>query len=599
MDTLLTTFRGVFGAAWRLHFSIPEAAYWAAIVLAGFGFTTASTNEAIGWTALLLLGIQGVVRWHYHRGRGRRALVLARFAAPQQAEGRALEAQQLFLTRLRDELSPDDARRVHAVPAVVGTSDVPGALRLRRRLRAWLLVYGRVTESSDGWSLFARVLTPIGGGHHLDDHTRDATPIKRSWRDRVDLLSPTERVLAEEYPLTAAAEVESIIRGSAGQVALALGKPDRAQRLLQEALDSVPSSESAAVDGLRIALADALTQQGDVDVAVGVLRERAAQQSAAPDLLRKLHWVLSQSVAAGIENADDAYKEGVVALRRAAADQADPQRDMTLFNLSSLLGASGDLADRQEAMDTLRELLRSSKRYSRAWYVHRLLGADAWREATDARQTGDAVLATERYQEAGRRYAKAIRLRPRVGFLTWQGTCRPLWTVYPPAAIIRANLADVHDALGRRFRSRWQWWRCERKRDKLLRRGLSRFAAGEWQLAYANFDWVIVGRGDFRDTVALVYRSVATYQYGNDAEALAGWQQAHAWQQFALVTRAAMLRDPHNHPLVRGVPGDEPTDLDDVTNLLGMPKQPPGPLPVGYTGWRARLLAPHEPTGGL
>lgn len=599
MGTVISTTQDVFKTIWQLHFRIPEPLYWLTIVVAGIGFSTASPAEAVAWTALFALGLQGVVRWHYHRGRGRRALVLAQFAAPGDAQGRAAEVQQLFLTQLRDKLSPSDARQVHAVPAVVGTADAEAAARLRRRLRARLLIYGRVTTHADGWAVFARTLVPVGGGTHFDEHTRDRTPIKRSWGERVDLLSPTERVLAEEYPMTAATEIESILRGSAGQVALFLGEVDSARELLEDALELVAGSTSAAADGLRVAAAEAMLEQDDFESAIDLLRARAQSGTASPELLRMLNRVLWAAAAQGIEDAYEARAESLAALREAVRHDADPQRDMSQFNLAAILGASADEDERAEGIELLLELEQSSNWYSRAWYVQRLLGSAAWSAARRAEATGDPDAARDHYSEAGRRYGKAIRLRPRIGFFVWQGPRRVLWTVYPAAPILRSNLADVHDVLQRRLRAKWQWWRCERARDKLIRRGLKRFAEGNWEFAYANFDWVITGRGDFRDVVALVYRSVAAFQYGDDEEALVGWQQALAWHPYALLTRAAILRDPESHPVVRGVPGDEPTDLDVVADSLGLPAMPPGPLPVGSSGWRARLFPKHEPTGGM
>jgi tetratricopeptide (TPR) repeat protein len=582
---------------WRLHFSIPEPVYWVVVVAAGAGFSVATPAEAIAWSGVLALGVQGIARWHWHRGHGRRALILCRFDAHGDAQGRAAEAQELILTRLRDNLAPADASRVHSVSATIGTSSASGAARLRRRLRAWLLVYGRVTNDATGWAVFARVLTPVGGtGTHRDEHTRDVTPIKRSWGERVDLLSPNERVKPEEYPLTAAAEIESIVRGSAGQVALFIGDLDRAENLLRKALSLVPVSASPAIDALRVALAQTLMAQDDVASAVALLRERVVTGTASTDLLRTLHVLLASAAEAGPEDAHKLRSESIAVLREAAQHETDPQRDMTLFNLAAALGATGNPAKRDEATAILRDLDENSSYYRRAWYVHRMLGSEAWMEAQAAEEDGDVDRAREHYAEAGRRYAKAIRLRPRIRLFAWYGSQRLLWAVYPPAAILRANLADVHDALERRLRSKWQWWRCERKRDKLIRRGLRRFAHAEWRFAYANFDWAFTGRGDFRDTVALVYRSVAAYQYGDDDEAERLWEQAVARQPFALITRAAMLRDPAAHPLECGLPGQESTDLEEVMQQLGMPIPPPGPLPVGYRGLRARLFPQHEPT---
>jgi tetratricopeptide (TPR) repeat protein len=600
MDMVLKSVREALVAAWRFHFVIPEPAYWLVIVVAGVGFTAATTTEAIAWTGILAIGVQGLVRWRYHRGRGRRALVLARFAGPVSEAHRAVEAQQHFLTRLRDNLSPGDASTIHAVPAVVGTADSAGAARLRRRLRARLLVYGRVTDDvGGGWAVFARLITSVGSATHLDEHTRDATPIKRTWGERVELLSPTERVLAEEYPLLAAAELECLVRGSAGQVALLLGDPERAEILLREALAIVPDSDSPAIDGLRVALAESLADQNKLAQALVVLRARSSADNVSPDLLRYLHRVLGFAAVGGLEDSKAARQESIAALRKAIGNRADPQRDMSQFNLTSLLRPSDDPADRQEAVALLRDLEANSPHYSRAWYVQRLLGSVAWSKAEAAAAAGDTHDAAQYYRDAGRRYGKAIRLRPRVSFFVWVGPRRILWTRHTPAAILRANLADVHDALRRVLRSRWQWWRCERTRNTLMRRGFKRFAEGQWERAYANFDWAYVGREDFKDMVAQVYSAVAAWQLGDDDEALPTWHAVVSKHRFALFTRAAMLRDPANHPLERGLPGDDSTDLNEIAAMLGVPRPGPGSLPAFSSSWRTRLFPGHERTRGM
>jgi tetratricopeptide (TPR) repeat protein len=598
VGTLYSIAKDAFATVWRLHFEIPEMLYWLAILVAAVGFSATSSVEALAWAVLFALGLQGVVRWHWHRGRARRALVLTRFAGYGVGESRAGEAQDLILTQLRDKLDPSDADRVHAIPFAVGTTQSDRARRVRRRLRAWLLIYGRVSEQSGEWSVFARLMRPTGDAVHLDEHTRDVTPVKRSWGERIELLSPTEAVVSSEYPLRAADELEAIIRASAGQVALFLGDPERASSLLAEALAGVGESDSHAVDTVRVSYAELLMAEDDLGLALELLRERERRGSASGELLRALDQALRAAAATGLRPSDWCYRESVRVLRSAAADRGDPQREMSVFNLTTTLLGGSSPADHDEAVELLEELASSSSFYRRAWYVHRRLGAAAWSRALAAKAAEDEATAEEQFELAGRRYARAIRLRPGLRFFVWVNSRRLLWTIYPPAAILRANLADVHDELNRRWRGWWQWWRCERKRDRLLRRGCRRFADGDWQRAYANFDWAYVGRGDFRDMVALVYRSVASWQYGDDEVALADWSHAVARNPYALITRAAMLRDPETHPLVRGLPGDEETDLRRVMLGLGMPEPPPGPLPPMKFGVRNRLLPRHEPTGG-
>lgn len=147
--------RRVAEFVWRQHFRIPEPAFWALLVTAAIGFSAETVLATAAWTFVLLLAVQGIARWHWHRRFGR-ALVVTRFSTVRGEEGMAARVQELVMTSLQDKLPPALLREVHAVSAVVGPADRDFAVRLRRRLRADLLVHGRIDQRSDGgWAVFA------------------------------------------------------------------------------------------------------------------------------------------------------------------------------------------------------------------------------------------------------------------------------------------------------------------------------------------------------------------------------------------------------------------------------------------------------------
>ena len=121
----------------------------------------------------------------------------------------ATRVQDLVMTSLHDKLPPRLLAEVHAVPAVVGPADRGFAIRLRRRLRARLLVHGRIDQRADGgWAVFARVVQPANRAViHLDWHTRDITPARARWGYLFELLTPAKEVIQEEYPLEFAVEL--------------------------------------------------------------------------------------------------------------------------------------------------------------------------------------------------------------------------------------------------------------------------------------------------------------------------------------------------------------------------------------------------------
>lgn len=240
-------------AVWRYHFRIPEPAYWLALIFAAvFLYTSGPQLEAMIWVLILALSVIGIGRWHFHRSRSRDGVVIARFASSEEDAGRAIQIQEIALTSLRDRLGPEESKRTHAIPAVVGTADHDLAAALRRRLGASQLIHGRVEARGQDTAAFARVVEQVSrSGLHYDPHTKDQTPLKRSPADLFERYSPTTKLAAEEYPLEFALEIEAVMRGAGGQLALEMNDGERAEKLLRESIAVAPRSTSHQVDKLR------------------------------------------------------------------------------------------------------------------------------------------------------------------------------------------------------------------------------------------------------------------------------------------------------------------------------------------------------------
>jgi hypothetical protein len=270
--TLLSLAERIVAGVWRAHFRIPRAAYVLLLAASGMSLLLLHGPSDLGVASFAAaLAIQGLFRWYWHRERSR-LLVVCLFSTEQGREGRAVRVQELVMTTLRDHLSPVEARLAHA------------------GLGCYLLVHGRIDERpGGGYAVFARVLQPVDRAvTHYDWHTRDRTPARARWEPLVELLTPTPEVEAEEYPLEFASELRAIVRGLAGQIALAVEAFDRAEALLRAAIGVSPQSTSHQIDRLRADLALALAEQGGREEALTLLRERAAGASPSPHLLRTL-----------------------------------------------------------------------------------------------------------------------------------------------------------------------------------------------------------------------------------------------------------------------------------------------------------------------
>jgi tetratricopeptide (TPR) repeat protein len=559
-------------AVWRNHYRIPESAYW--VVLVVFSVLTpliaSRTQEYLVGVVLQLLVIVGIARWHFDRRRCRGALVVARFREGGGTEGHADEAQRIVVDSLWNRLSADESRMVQAINATVSGDQKAFAASLARRLRAPWLLHGRLAASPEGggWSVLPRLLEPSSARvFHMDPHTRDITTLKGSFEPLVSSLKPERGVNDDEFPFEFCLDLEALIRGLAGIVAHAVGDDRRAVSLLQDALRASPQSTSHALDGLRMVLADSLWDLRRKDEALAIFRRRLKQPDPAPRLLRHFAFMLWEARRSGRQD-DRALRklhgEMLNALRRAVEDRADPEWDISAYNLMSALRGDPCPQAQQEADELLDRLLGSETGYGHAWYVLRERGVRDWHRVEDAHRADDLDTVIAAGAEAARWYRKALKARPKVRFFHPgpNEVGYRLWVRFPPSPIIFANLVDAHSAAQHRWRMRWYEWRFRRTRSKLLRRGRNQLLRGAFERAYANSDWAQVGRHDFFEIKAHVLAAIALHLAGRTDEAEAAWGKALDLDPFALVVRVGFAQNLAERGIDATLPGTEPVNLD-------------------------------------
>jgi tetratricopeptide (TPR) repeat protein len=81
-------------------------------------------------------------------------------------------------------------------------------------------------------------------------------------------------VLDEEFPLEFCRDLEALIRGIVGRVAVTVGAYEQAIEPLEGALEIAGESENAQIDALRLAKARAMAGLGETDAAIEFLRAR-------------------------------------------------------------------------------------------------------------------------------------------------------------------------------------------------------------------------------------------------------------------------------------------------------------------------------------
>jgi hypothetical protein len=484
----------------RAHYRTPRSVYavvaLAGVVallvafLAGAPLGTAAPVGIVG-VAMLWGGVRGLRRWRRER-KALTGFVVPLFAGP---EAEAREVQRLILTRLRDELSPEEAAMVFAIDAVVGPEDRDFAEKLWERLDALFVVHGEVRPRADvgRYSVDARVLQPAFEVLHLDPHTKDVIPHKVRWRFGVSRLTPQQRAVhAGAFPPDFARELEAIVQGFGGMLASVVRDDERAVKLLREAIARAPRSRSHLIDMMRVFLARSRARLGEPDAALNELRARAQEGDASPELLRTIHHIIFVRAKEAQRPQIHAERaEGIQCLREAAGHRSDPAREQTVYNLSNIL-AFGSEAEDAEAGELLLELTQSPS-YRRAWYVHRDLGGRAWYDHVTKCAAGDHVGCQVAAREAARRYSLAVRFRPRVAFLRADGTGRRrLVRRFPPGTVIFANARDAYRNSGQRLRQAWYSIRFRELRRRCRRRGRRAIRRGDYQRAYEWFDWGVV-----------------------------------------------------------------------------------------------------------
>jgi tetratricopeptide (TPR) repeat protein len=548
-----------------VHYRIPEIGYWTILALSLLiGLPTLGASLAI--TGVTLFGfvaaIQGIVRWRIAKHHSRGAVIVPVFSCS--STGKAKETQDTIMSTLQDHLTQEEMESVYRIPATIGRSDRDFAARLCKRLSAFLVLQGDVRESDgDKWSVYASVCQPLDRVvTHIDPHTRDRTPAKADWRWIFRRLTGVDEIPQREYPFEFANELRAVIQGTAGQLAVKLDDFKRAESLIQEAMRVAPTSRSAQIDVLRIDRAKALVALGRFEEALRLLRKRSTQSDASPELLRFLDWLLWGPMNPNRTKAN--AQEAVAALRQAAKDRGDPQRDMTLYNLAQRLVGSTSGSEQNEAEQLMLGLAKSKGHYRHVWHVKRGLGAIAYTKWLAGFHKGspDPTLAAE----AGMWYSRTLRARPKFKLFYKTEVGRRPFTRFPVPPILFANARDGHQHAGHMLRARWYESRFHWKRRRMMKRGLKWLGKSEWRRAEANFDWCrTVGRGDPTEIKAEVLHGIAVLQYGDEEGAEEGWARAFALNPGeALISRAQAFE---NFDLPQGIPGDGPSDLVGAVQL--------------------------------
>jgi tetratricopeptide (TPR) repeat protein len=525
----------------RRHYHIPRAVYLL-VYLIGAGSAGVLLQLDSAWLLratgfVSLLGLQGLIRWGYE-SHPPAVVAVPLFAAA--TPGDAAEVQRLILTALRDHSS--GRLRFVRVRETVGPEDLPLASRLRVRLRSLLLLYGEVRNLDGKVSVRARLLSPTRAGvTHVDTFTEDVTPQRTSWRSRLyQRLTPANDPDRTEYPFEFTTEVDTIVRSLEGTFLLQLGQPKEAERLLRSVLGPVRNSTSHAVDEVRLDLVEALEEQGREGEALTLLRERAVQPTASPEVLRTLAAKLRFPAPSA-----QALAEAVSLLRRAAEQRTDPKRDMTLYNLAHALEQIGEVGEAYRLID---ELLRSDSHYRKAWYVKRLKGIEHWERAHRLRAEKRYTEARAEFRAAAWWYTAAIRARPRFDWarvasvrvpLTGRFVQVPFRLYYSPVPpTMWANLADAWREADASRRARIYGWLEKRGRIRAATRGRRAMYRHEWGTAVRHFGQSVTGRRDEAEAVAQVSCAVAEHALGHHNQEAGRFEQAQE-----LVPHAAALFD--------------------------------------------------------
>jgi hypothetical protein len=564
--------------AWSLHFRLNRFVWWfAGLILLAVGVIVPIDDVHVTAPVLALVAFAGGVRWQRARRRCKSAMLVPLFFEGGGAGGHAEEAQRIVVDTLREHLPRQSHDIVQPLAVVVGPDERAFAEKTRKRLRASFILHGRVAaRKGGGWSVFPRILEPAyNATTHVDWFTRDRTPASPRFGPLVSTLKPQIGVLDEEFPFEFCRDLEALLRGITGRIALAVGENERAIELLDEALLVAGESTNHQIDALRSSRALALAELDDMDGAIESLRARAEGENPSPALLRELAHLLLRRANAEAEaggTPDPGSREEMIrVLRLARSDETDPHRDQSTYNLFGILDRGGvSEQEREENYALLDELLESRTRYRRQWYVKRAAGVRAWHGVMTAWAAGDRVSEKEAGKEAGRWYSRAIRARPLLQYAFVGLSRRPLrFHRIPPSPILYANARDGHELAGHRIRTWWLERRFTRIRTNFMKRGWNHLKALEWSSAYPYYDWVrIVGRNDDIEGFAHTYAAACLWKQGKTREAEQMWADALSRSPAALLPRANLVFHFELWGIDPSVPGKEPTDQAGVEAIL-------------------------------
>lgn len=541
MERFVELAERVLKLAWRWHFHTPKIVYWFtfAMGVAGISLWREVGGAELLFAAALMVvhGAQGVIRWAHYQSRPP-ALAIPFFETT--SPELSAEVRRVITTSIRDHLTAPFDEAVRPIDVVVGPSDKSFAHRLRRRLGALYLVYGEVRDG-DPHSVFSRLsVEPPSEVMHQDWVTMDITPQRTIWDALFHKLSPSYGARDVEYPFRSADELRGLVASLEAEIWMLARQPAKAEEAFRLALVGLETSESHAVDEVRVRLSHAVRQQGRDQDALAVLKARASAASASPELLRQFSALLMQ--LSDVTNPYIAPIKGsrgdvTAALRRAASHTSDPLRDQSLYNLAMALGDAPSERSEKEAI--LERLFVSKSHYRRAWYVKRERGLIHWKNGEALRASGETDAAKREFKLAARWDTRTLRARPKLRIrrrpyrIRFGG--RVVWVLQVPwpkhyriPPILWGAAAEAHEAAGNRQLARYYDFRHRRRVDRLMKLGEAGVAQQNWDAAYANFDWASTGKATVHSCLALVGRAVALQQLGQSKLASESLARARA-----------------------------------------------------------------------
>lgn len=526
--------------AWRVHYRIPRRV-WPVVIglLAVTSWASSSFDFGINdtrwpevrntiWAVSLAVSVVAFARWSIDRWNTRHGLALTVFWSTDPSLSR--ELQNRIATYLNDVLSPQAAKRVNRLPVIVSGADRAQALSLLRGLRASYVLYGDIFDASGKAIAEPHILKRVTRTIiHMDLFLRDITPSFTRRSELVYRLATTSEVKEYELPPEFGKELRALIALLASDAAQLASDPSESIRFLRSALHECHDAETPTVDAMTADLARLVETQEGPGQALALVRQRADRHSPlpAPDLLRAAHeFAFKLSVVTDDEYAVALRELGVSWLRRAASQEADPERDVTLYNLALAVDADSEGFPQEESLRLLVQVLSMSPFYRRAWYAHRQLGSHFWRRHLHS-DTPDGVRWAKR---SARHYARAIRRRPRARwfYLDHNGIFS-LRKTFERLPIMYANTADAHIAAGHSLRGNVRRTQAFRERRRMIKIATDAAERGEWERAYAYFDWCRIGWSDTDDLLAHVASALSGERINLPARLIQrAWDDAYA-----------------------------------------------------------------------